>query len=192
MNNYCAEPQAHPDRCGCKPDAFQIARHSKRLVEQQRERIAALEAECERLRKQLAESRNSILVTEVCPESRSVEECIVDADSVRASWRLIRSYREQIEAKESWSAITPDYLSKEFRKARDAAGAYNDIKNPMARPTIHELRALGAWLYEQQGFAREYVQALMGHASEDMTAYYQAGHERKGTVYQRVQAGLKL
>ena len=48
--------------------------------------------------KQLAESRNSILVTEVCPESRSVEEYIVDADSVRASWRLIRSYREQIEA----------------------------------------------------------------------------------------------
>lgn len=46
----CSEPQAHPERCGCHPDAFQIARHSKRLVEQQRERIAALEAECERLR----------------------------------------------------------------------------------------------------------------------------------------------
>lgn len=48
--------------------------------------------------KQLAEKRNSILVTEVCPESRSVEEYIVDADSVRTSWRLMRSYREQIEA----------------------------------------------------------------------------------------------
>ena len=43
MTNYCAQPQAHPDRCGCEPDAFQIARHSKRLVEQQRERIADLE-----------------------------------------------------------------------------------------------------------------------------------------------------
>lgn len=48
--------------------------------------------------KQLAENRNSILVTEVCQESRSVEEYIIDADSVRASWRLIRSCREQIEA----------------------------------------------------------------------------------------------
>ena len=48
--------------------------------------------------KKLAESRNSILVTEVCPESRSVEEYIIDADSVRASWRLMRGYREQIEA----------------------------------------------------------------------------------------------
>lgn len=48
--------------------------------------------------KQLAENRNSIVVTEVCPESRSVEEYIIDADSVRASWRLIREYRGQSEA----------------------------------------------------------------------------------------------
>ena len=48
--------------------------------------------------KQLAENRNSILVTEVCPESRSVEEYVIDADSVRSSWRLIREYRAQIEA----------------------------------------------------------------------------------------------
>ena len=48
--------------------------------------------------KQLAANRNSIVVTEVCPESRSVEEYIIDADSVRSSWRLIREYRAQIEA----------------------------------------------------------------------------------------------
>ena len=48
--------------------------------------------------KQLAENRNSIVVTEICPESRSVEEYIIDADSVRSAWRLIREYREQIEA----------------------------------------------------------------------------------------------
>lgn len=48
--------------------------------------------------KQLAENRNSIVVTEVCPESRSVEEYIIDADSVRSAWRLIRGYREKIEA----------------------------------------------------------------------------------------------
>lgn len=48
--------------------------------------------------KQLAENRNRIVVTEICPESRSVEEYIIDADSVRSSWRLIREYREQIEA----------------------------------------------------------------------------------------------
>lgn len=55
----CPQPQAHPDRCGCRPvepDAFEIARHSKRLVEQQRERIAALEAECDRLRVSLKDA----------------------------------------------------------------------------------------------------------------------------------------
>ena len=123
-----------------------------------------------------------------------VQECLADpiAGPTLLRYKPRARRREQIEAKQSWSAITPDYLTKEFRKARDAAGAYNEISNPLARPTIHELRALGAWLYEQQGFAREYVQALMGHASEDMTAYYQAGHEGKGITYQRVQAGLKL
>jgi integrase len=57
---------------------------------------------------------------------------------------------------------------------------------------MHELRALGSWLYEQQGFSTEYVQVLMGHASPDMTTYYQDGHEQKQVVYQHVEAGLKL
>jgi len=32
------------------------------------------------------------------------------------------------------------------------------------RPTFHEIQALGAWLYEQQGFAQDDIQGLMGHA----------------------------
>lgn len=123
-----------------------------------------------------------------------VQECLADpiAGPTLLRYRPRARRREQIEAKEAWSAITPDYLTKEFRKARDAAHAYDHITDPLARPTIHELRALGAWMYEQQGFGVEYVQALLGHASEEMTAYYQAGHEKKGPVYQRVKAGLKL
>ena len=53
----CSEPQAHPERCGCQPDTFQIARHSKRLVEQQRERIDALEAENARLNDLISAAR---------------------------------------------------------------------------------------------------------------------------------------
>lgn len=60
--------------------------------------LAIIAASTEALRKKPAESRNSIIVTEICPESRSVEVYIVDANSVRASWRLIRSYREKIGA----------------------------------------------------------------------------------------------
>ena len=69
---------------------------SKR-IEQLKQRIDQLVIQRDHW-KQLAENRNSIVVTEVCPESRSVEEYVIDADSVRASWRLIRGYREQSEA----------------------------------------------------------------------------------------------
>ncbi len=100
--------------------------------------------------------------------------------------------REQIEAKAHWSAITDDYLTKEFAKARDACRAYDDIAEKRARPSVHELRALGAWLYEQQGFPSEYVQALMGHADGKMTTYYQSGHGEQQVEYARVSAGLKL
>lgn len=135
------------------------------------------------------------LEIEMGPDLRAVvQECLADpiAGPTLLRYRPKARRREQIEAKTAWSAITEDYLTKEFRKARDAAGAYDHIADPLARPTMHELRALGAWLYEQQGFPRDYVMALMGHATEEMTAYYQAGHETKGPVFTRVQAGLKL
>ncbi|MCU1717354.1 tyrosine-type recombinase/integrase [Pseudomonas sp. 5P_3.1_Bac2] len=123
-----------------------------------------------------------------------VQECLSEpiASPFLLCYRPKARKREQIEAKLHWSAITDDYLTKEFRKARDLSGAYDHIENPKARPTIHELRALGAWLYEQQGFPTEYVQVLMGHATPEMTAYYQDGHEQKGVIYQHVKAGLKL
>lgn len=99
--------------------------------------------------------------------------------------------RKQLDAKLHWNAVTPNYLTKEFAKARDDSGAYGDMPT-MARPTFHELRAYGSWLYEQQGFPQDYIQALMGHATEEMTEHYQAGHEPKRIEFERVKAELKL
>jgi len=75
-----------------------------------------------------------------------------------------------------------------LRKARDNCGAYTHI----TRPTVHELRALSSWLYEEQGFPTEYVQALTGHADGEMTTYSQEGHEQKAIEYRRMRANLKL
>jgi hypothetical protein len=47
------------------------------------------------------------------------------------------------------------------------------------RPTSHEIRSLGSWLYEKAGYSQGYVQALMAYSDEKMMAYYQAGHEQK-------------
>ena len=78
MNNYCPQPQAHPDRCGCKPDAFQIARHSRRLVEQQRERIAALEAK----NAALAGANDNLKIT--------ISELVDECDQLKAELAAIK------------------------------------------------------------------------------------------------------
>lgn len=122
-----------------------------------------------------------------------VKECLAVpiASPFLLCYRPRARKREQIEAKAHWSAITPDYLTKEFSKARDKCGAYNHLSKD-ERPSVHELRAFGAWLYEKQGFSTEYVQALLGHTTAEMTEYYQAGHEAKQVQYVRASADLKL
>lgn len=39
------------------------------------------------------------------------------------------------------------------------------------------ISGFGAWLYEQQGFDKAYIQLLTGHASEKMLDHYLSGHE---------------
>ncbi|MGQ8920126.1 tyrosine-type recombinase/integrase [Pseudomonas lundensis] len=78
---------------------------------------------------------------------------------------------------------------QQVQQARDAAHAYDHIP-ATERPTFHEIRTLGAWLYEQQNFPQEYIQALMGHADAKMTKHYQDGHTEKGIEYLEVGADL--
>lgn len=99
--------------------------------------------------------------------------------------------RTQLDAKLHWNAVTADYLTKSFAQARDDSKAYETVPAG-ERPTFHEIRALGAWLYEQQGFAQEYIQGLMGHADVKMTEHYQAGHGDDAVVYMKVKADLKV
>ncbi len=134
------------------------------------------------------------LEIEMGPDLRQlVVECLAEPtlSPFLICYRPARRWRDQMDAKLHWSAVTEDYLTKQFRTARDKCKAYDHIP-AVARPTFHELRALGAWMYQKQGIDQSYIQALMGHATEEMTEYYQDGHEEKGLVYQRVQAGLKL
>jgi integrase len=97
--------------------------------------------------------------------------------------------REQIDAKDHWTSVTPDYLTKELTKARNAAHAYDNVPAG-ERPTFHEIRALGAWLYEQQKPPQEFTQALMGHADEKMTKHNQEGHGEKKIEYLELRAEL--
>lgn len=75
-------------------------------------------------------------------------------------------------------AVTESHLTKTFAKVRDESGAYDHLDKDQ-RPSFHDIRALGIWLYEKAGFPPEYINALSGHASNAMREHYAEGHEAK-------------
>ena len=85
--------------------------------------------------------------------------------------------------------MTADYPTKSFAQVRDDSQTYDDVPAG-EQPTFHEIRAFGAWLYEQQCFAQEYIQGLMGHADVKMTEQYQERHDEKKIEYLEVGAEL--
>jgi integrase len=97
--------------------------------------------------------------------------------------------RRDLAAKPHPFAILPDYLTKQFRKWRDESGVYDHLQ-PRERPSFHDIRALGIMLYFKAGYPKEYIMALAGHATEDMTNHYIDGHEQSQPL--QVSAGLDI
>ncbi|MDX1816069.1 MAG: phage integrase Arm DNA-binding domain-containing protein [Marinobacter sp.] len=97
--------------------------------------------------------------------------------------------RKPAVGREHWAQLTANDFSAKFREFRDSCKIFDNIpKNK--RPTFHEIRALGSWLYKKQGFDNEtYVQPLMAHADEKMTEGYQKGHQDE---YLNVRAELNI
>lgn len=87
-----------------------------------------------------------------------------------------------------WTYVTGNTLSREFSKIRDSLEVFK-LMPPASRPTFHEIRALGGYLYEKQGFPKDYIRALMGHTEEYMTNHYLEGHTERWT---NVSAELNL
>lgn len=105
-----------------------------------------------------------------------------------------RQTKKQRESKPHPFAVTPNYLSKAFKKARDpgtdtSKWAYPHLE-PNQRPSLHDLRAFGIFAHFKAGYSIEYIQALAGHADKAMTEHYRQGHEKRKPV--RVEAGLSL
>jgi len=73
-----------------------------------------------------------------------------------------------------WTYVRPDYLSKAFQAARDAAQIY-DFMPVERRPGFHEIRSLGARLSRARGVSRDAIRALMTHANAKTTAIYLDG-----------------
>jgi integrase len=76
--------------------------------------------------------------------------------------------------------IMKEDLSREFAKAREASKFYAGM-DEAARPTFHEIRALGADLKRKQGWPEAMIQKLMAHTDKQMTAHYLGKHETPWT-----------
>ena len=85
--------------------------------------------------------------------------------------------RKSVE-KDHVAQVTGEYLSKAFKKVRDKVPGMLFLA-PEERPTFHEIRALGGYLYEQRpNCDREFVQKLMGHTNQKMTSHYVDRHNQ--------------
>lgn len=73
--------------------------------------------------------------------------------------------------KTHWAAINPEYLSKAFAKARDAAGVGANLDN-REKPTFHEIRSLGSRLLRDMGWSKADIQQGLAHTSEKTTDLY--------------------
>lgn len=85
--------------------------------------------------------------------------------------------------------FSPDAISDAFTKARNMAIKKKGLFKGMIAaqyPTFHEIRALGAKLYEKRGVDPG---PLLGHKSRKMTDVYLGRHEETWTV---TKAGLSL
>lgn len=74
--------------------------------------------------------------------------------------------------------VLPSFLSQAVADARDATDKFSDYADG-ERPTLHEIRSLGAHLYREAGYAEDYIQALLGHADVAMTQHYLDGHREE-------------
>ncbi len=125
-----------------------------------------------------------------CPK---VEDIITRArqSKIASPYIIHRQPVRKVEAEGSghWTKLTPNTFTAEFRKVRDRCESFKNMPR-QHRPTFHEIRALGSWLYKKQGFDNEtYIQPLMAHADGKMTEHYQQGHEQRWVL---VEAGLKI
>lgn len=77
-----------------------------------------------------------------------------------------------------WSAITPEYLTKAFARYRDELPMFSSMPVEQ-RPGFHEIRSLGGRRYIELGYSVDFVNALMGHTSEEMTQHYLKGDHDK-------------
>lgn len=127
------------------------------------------------------------VMIEVGPElDRAIRDCRDDVLSpFMVHKRPTRITSKSKALREHHTQVLEDQLTHAFQEARDRSGFYRDLEegNP---PSFHEIRALGAHLYEKAGID---PQPLLGHKDPATTRIYLDHHEIE---WIQAAGGLKL
>lgn len=110
------------------------------------------------------------------PIGEELKRVIDDSrDNVASPFVVHRIPERQIKRSKEVShptQVAPDYLSRSFSATRDKLGLCDNL--PMdERPTFHEIRALAAHLFDQQGID---PQGRMAHSDAKSTKIYTQNH----------------
>jgi integrase len=105
--------------------------------------------------------------------SKIIKRC---RDDLASPYMVHRKPQRKVKERaglDHWTQVSPPMLTRAFSTARDECGLFDSVDTE-ARPTFHEIRALGIKLYRDQGLD---PQKLAGHASAKMTSNYDSGHD---------------
>ena len=103
------------------------------------------------------------------------------ADGVLSPFIVHRRSQRRAAGQEHRTQVAEEMVTRAFAEARDSLPELAAME-PERRPTFHEIRALGGRMYEEAGWTRGEIQALMGHADEEMTEHYLQGHAGRRTI----------
>lgn len=129
----------------------------------------------------------ALIAVEIGPSLHAVL-ATAKAAGLLCPYIIARRPTRQNKAKPHPFAVLPSFLSKAVAEARDKTGLFSDYGDG-ERPTLHELRSLGAHLYREAGTPETAIQALLGHADAKTTEHYLQGHREEFTA---ARADLKI
>jgi len=97
----------------------------------------------------------------------------------------VKVRREYIKQKDHWTQLTPEMLTRTFKKYADETKLFESSER---QPTWYEIKSLGGRLLIEQGFTKDFVQQLMGHQKLSTTMIYLGD----GVEWKMAETGLKL
>ena len=121
------------------------------------------------------DSNMAFIKIRLTPELEAIRGRALKLDAIASPYLVhrapARKQRRWVDGKPHWTSVNEHYLSQAFAAARDTLSRFAELPERQ-RPTFHEIRGLGARLYQANGTSKAAIQALMTHSSKRTTEIY--------------------